>query len=312
MRGLPGKVVSLAAVGLLVAVALGFGGGLVWWLDLFANFQFQYLMAGAVLLPITLLLRRWRSVALLAVALVGSVLMLSQVPVQQEEGGVAAPVPSLTIGSFNVLYNNRLPDVAMAFAAAERPDVIVFEEFSASWLPSLDALRAAYPHQAAFTLKDGGTDVVMVSRHPLIEPHLVEPQERALRILTAGIEIEGRRVQIIGLHPPVPFSSHNSAVRDRHFEVVAQLVNAAPHPTIVIGDFNATPWGAPLRRLFAQTELRAQSRWPQPTYAAIFPWPTRIPIDHVLVSPGARIVQLRKSERLGSDHFPVVARVELQ
>jgi hypothetical protein len=27
--------------------------------------------------------------------------------------------------------------------------------------------------------------------------------------------------------------------------------------------------------------------------------------------PGLRIVQLRKSERLGPDHFPLVARVEI-
>lgn len=308
MRRMAGKALALAASGLLLAVALGFGGGLAWWLDLFANFQFQYLMAGAVLLPLALLLRQWRSALAAAAALGGSLLMLLQVPVQAE-GSVAAPVPALKIASFNVLYNNALPEVATGFAAAEQPDIIVFEEFSATWLPSLERLRERYPHQAAFTLRNGGTDVVIVSRLPLIEPRLVEPEERRIRIVTAGVEIAGRRVRIIGLHPPVPLTARLAQIRARHFEIVAGLVQASPDPAIVVGDFNATLWGAPLRSLFAQTDLRAHTRWPAPTYAAIFPWVTRIPIDHVLVSPGLQITELRTGERRGSDHFPVVARV---
>jgi endonuclease/exonuclease/phosphatase (EEP) superfamily protein YafD len=310
MIGWLGKALTVASAALLLAVALGYGGGLSWFFDLFANFQFQYLMAGAVLLPLALLLRRWLGAALLVAAIGGSVLMLAQVPVQQEEGGVAAPVPGLRIASFNVLFDNRTHDAALRFADAEQPDVIVFQEFARSWLPNLEALRARYPHQAAFTFEGGVTDVVVVSRLPLIEPRLVDT-ERRLRIVTAGVEIEGRRLQIIGLHPPVPLLPEVTAERARHFELVARLVNASPHPSIVIGDFNATLWGAPLRFLFAQTSLRAHSRWPQPTYAADLPWPMRIAIDHMLVSPGLRIVQMRKSEPLGSDHFPVVARVEV-
>ncbi|MGE0154048.1 MAG: endonuclease/exonuclease/phosphatase family protein [Reyranellaceae bacterium] len=310
MRRLLVRGLSMAATGLLLAVALGHGGGLVWWLDILANFQLQYVMAGAALLLPALLLRQWRTAALTLAALGLSALTLFQVPVQ-EAGGTAAPVPALTVASFNVLFNNRVADAAVKFAAAEQPDVIVFQEFSKSWLPSLEKLREHYPHQATFALNGGGTDVVLVSRHPLIEPRLVEPDDRRIRVLTAGIEIEGRRLQIVALHPPVPLLPHLAAIRDRHFALVAELAKASPHPTILVGDFNATLWSAPLRRLFAQTDLRAPTRWPEPTYAAIFPWPTRIPIDHVLVSSGLQITSLRKAQRFGSDHFPIMARVAI-
>lgn len=310
MRRLVEKILSMATIGLLLAIALGHGGGMFWFFDVFANFQIQYLMAGGAILLLAAPLRQWRT-AVLAVAALGlSALTIYQVPVQ-EQGGVAAPVPALKIASFNVLFNNPVPDVAVKFADAERPDVIVFQEFTRSFLPSLEKLRQRYPYQAVFALKNGGTDVVLISRLPLLDPRMEAEAEGRIRIVTAGIEIDGWRVRIVGLHPPVPLLPRLAAVRDRHFEIVAELAKSSPDPLIVIGDFNATLWTAPLRSLFAQTELRAHAHWPELTYASVFPWPTRIPIDHMLVSPGLRIAELRKSERLGSDHFPIVARVEL-
>ena len=302
------RTLSMAAIGLLVAVVLGYGGGLFWFFDIFANFQTQYLMAGAAILLPALLLRQWRTAIFVTAAVALSALTIYQVPVQ-EEGGTAAPVPALKVASFNVLFNNPIPDVAVKFADAEGPDVIVFQEFTKSFLPSLEKLRERYPHQAVFTLKNGGTDVVLISRLPMIDPKMEAEPERRIRIVTAGVEIEGRRVQIIGLHPPVPLLPHLAEIRDRHFEIVAELVKASPHPSIVIGDFNATLWGAPLRKLFGQTDLRAHTQWPELTFAAIFPWPTRIPIDHVLVSPSLKIAEFKRANRMGSDHFPIVARI---
>ena len=308
MRWLLVKAVSMAATGLLLVVVIGYGGGLFWFFDIFANFQIQYLLAGTAILPLTLLLRQWRSAVFASAALVLCILTIYQVPVQ-EEGGLAAPVPGLKIASFNVLFNNPIPDVAVKFADAEQPDVIVFQEFTASFMPSLEKLREHYSHQAVFTLRNGGTDVVLVSRLPLIDPKLEHEPERRIRIVTARVEIEGRRLKIIALHPPVPLLPHLAEIRDRHFEIVADLVKASPDPVIVIGDFNATLWGAPIRKLFAQTGLRAHTHWPELTFASVFPWPTRIPIDHVLVSPELRITDFRKTERLGSDHFAVVTMI---
>lgn len=305
------KGLSIAAIGLLLAVALAYGGGLFWFFDIFASFQVQYLMVGPVLLLLAALLRQWRSAACCVVALALCGLMFFQVPVQ-EEGGIAGPVPTLKIASFNVLFNNRIPDTAVKFADAEQPDIIVFQEFTRSFLPSLEKLRERYPHQAVFTLTDGGTDVVLISRLPLIDPKMEHGPERRIRIISASVEIENQRLKIIGLHPPVPLLPHLAAIRDWHFEIVADLVKASPDPTIVIGDFNVTLWSAPLRKLFAQIDLRDHARWPELTYAAIFPRPTRIPIDHMLVSPGLRIAEMRKSEPLGSDHFPIVARVDVE
>jgi endonuclease/exonuclease/phosphatase (EEP) superfamily protein YafD len=303
------KGLSMAAIGLLLAVAVGYGGGLFWIFDVFANFQIQYLLIGAVVLMLALMLRQWRTATFAVAALVLGALTIFQVP-KQEEAGIAAAVPALKVASFNVLFNNSIPDVALKFADAEQPDIIVFQEFTKSFLPSLEKLRERYPYQAVFPLKSGGTDVVMISRLPLIDPKMEAEPERRIRIVTAGVEIEGRRVQIIGLHPPVPLLPRLAEIRDRHFQIVTELVNASPYPVIVIGDFNATLWSAPLRRLFAQTSLRAHTHWPDLTYASVFPWPLRIPIDHVLLSPGLRIVEFRKTNRFGSDHFPIVARIE--
>jgi endonuclease/exonuclease/phosphatase (EEP) superfamily protein YafD len=88
-------------------------------------------------------------------------------------------------------------------------------------------------------------------------------------------------------------------------------VTASPHPTIVVGDFNATLWSKPVRRLFAATDLRAPDRWPLLTYPATYFWPLRIPIDTMLVSPGLSFVGLQRVQRFGSDHFPIVAQIAI-
>jgi endonuclease/exonuclease/phosphatase (EEP) superfamily protein YafD len=116
---------------------------------------------------------------------------------------------------------------------------------------------------------------------------------------------------VIVIHPPPPTVPHLAAIRDRAFAIVGDLVRASKLPTIVIGDFNAAPWTQPLRGLFAQTELRALSRWPMLTFTSIYPWPLRIPIDHVLIGPGIAVESVKLGAAYGSDHLPLIARLRL-
>ncbi len=82
---------------------------------------------------------------------------------------------------------------------------------------------------------------------------------------------------------------------------------------IVAGDFNATPWSAPFRRLVAEGDLRNSQRGYglELTFPTNLPVWLRIPIDHVLYTDGLEVVGRSVGDAAGSDHLPVVVDFQL-
>ncbi len=75
-----------------------------------------------------------------------------------------------------------------------------------------------------------------------------------------------------------------------------------------MGDFNATPWSYPFRRLVGETDLTNSQRgfgldasFPADNSVLI-----RVPIDHLLHNDGLVVIDRRLGPPLGSDHFPLV------
>ena len=83
-----------------------------------------------------------------------------------------------------------------------------------------------------------------------------------------------------------------------------------PGPVIAVGDFNAAPWSQPMQDLLNRTGMRTL-RIPVPTWPAAF-GPLGVPIDHVLVHEGARVVNARAfGAGLNSNHRGIVADIAL-
>ena len=81
-----------------------------------------------------------------------------------------------------------------------------------------------------------------------------------------------------------------------------------PPAQLVLGDCNATPWNHTFVQLLASTglQLATVGGW-RATWTTSLPWPLRIPIDHILCSPGIGVAATRLGPDLGSDHLPVIA-----
>jgi endonuclease/exonuclease/phosphatase (EEP) superfamily protein YafD len=86
---------------------------------------------------------------------------------------------------------------------------------------------------------------------------------------------------------------------------------------IVAGDFNLTPWSFALqgidKRLGLERRDRAMFSWPaRMSPRSPLSWPTPLlPIDHLYAGRDWRLVSLRSGPLLGSDHYPLVARLAL-
>jgi endonuclease/exonuclease/phosphatase (EEP) superfamily protein YafD len=95
--------------------------------------------------------------------------------------------------------------------------------------------------------------------------------------------------------------------QERHrsqIEALTALVNEESGPTVVLGDFNATPFSLILKRFERGTGLRRLT--------ALASWPShvqlpQVAIDHIFVSPDIEASAVRLGAAGGSDHYPVIA-----
>src|SRR5690606_7139996 len=123
-----------------------------------------------------------------------------------------------------------------------------------------------------------------------------------------AVEVIHDGIAVLGTHPLAPTTSERSALRNAQLEFAADWSNEQNGPHVVTGDFNATPWSHPFRRLLADTGLVNSQKGfgVQASFPADRLWLVRVPIDHLVHSPEFEVVDRRLGPLLGSDHMPLV------
>lgn len=130
-----------------------------------------------------------------------------------------------------------------------------------------------------------------------------EPVEGHLEELPRVAGEEPRGMVILpwrGVHVVATHLAQRGEARDRQTEALAARAAALPPPVLVLGDLNQG-----LRTL---TPLRDAGFHGGP-HRATFSWGRQI--DHVLVGPGLRLVDVRTVATAASDHLPLVAEIEV-
>ena len=117
----------IPGVALAIVSIAAFAGGLVWWLDLLANFRPQYVV-GLALFGLAIVMTRFRRIGY-AVLAVGALNLAVVLPLYLGSPAEASPdQPDLTVMSFNLLSSN----VAGWFCLSESGNESVDDE--AIWL----------------------------------------------------------------------------------------------------------------------------------------------------------------------------------
>lgn len=94
-------------------------------------------------------------------------------------------------------------------------------------------------------------------------------------------------------------------------DLVAEIGNevAAWHGAkLLVGDFNAAPWGFVMNEIATRGQLQILGG-PGGTWPSALPQALRIPIDHMLAGHGLSFVSREVLPFAGSDHVPVLASV---
>ena len=257
---------------------------------------------GLILTVLSVFLRRPAPAVIMAIASVG-LLVPQLAALRQGTGPIQQTASDLVVVTASNRGLNRDMAATARFLNGLSADVLVLQEVSdASVLLSLLA-DGDTPMQAC-----NYSDFIIASRFRVSGP---ETTSTNMTICTLALP-EGA-VRVIAVHLPKPLLS-----RTLQDDVTGKLIREITRsriPVIVAGDFNATPFTSPIRRVEAhlQNAFRNAGRG----LGLTFPTPARrlgtfgpfMQIDYIFHSDQFRTVSARALDRHApmADHFPVRA-----
>ena len=294
----------------LVVILIGMLGAWEFELDAFAHVRPQAaLIALAAALALFALRDRIRALQASVIAAIGFAALW---PVWRETPKLAPAcvAETLRVAVANVHGGNPRVDQTVAALVAEAPDLLATLESDADFMRAANPLRALYPHQSAKR-----SHVRIWSKRPFTElsrdPVLLPRFGHRLVIL----DVAGRKLGFGGVHMRRPMIDR----QEEDLDVIGGVVAALPRPTILVGDFNATPWSHAMGVVERETGLamipglRRTWRGYYPNPINDLPLPALIgnQIDHILLSPELGASQVRTFALPGSVHYGVSATVQI-
>lgn len=303
-------IVLLGLVGLLAAFSLaGIASAWVPQMETFGNLQ-GYLGAGgfaAVMLTLLLRAPRWGTFAAVVVVLnVGTIVyrttLVEACPIQMAATGTNA----VRVMSHNILHDNRDFGAIERMVREARPDIVVLQEIRPSHRPLFARLGDVYPYQSVCP-KGRFCGIKILSRFPLESRNTVNGRSGEMIALDNIVSIGGRELTLLGVHMVRPFSGRTQRAQfDRLFAAAAKL----PPDALIAGDFNSVRWSANMARYASGARVcdanASDATWP------VWLGPAGIPIDHVFLKPGLRLLSVSTLGGSGSDHKALLATIGLR
>lgn len=291
---------ALAAIGLALAYVVAWIP--VWPWALLEHFRVQYLAVGVIVTAAAAALRVRGYLDVAAIAT-----LLHALPVTADLCRTPQPGPADGVALHVLVLNVHTESSSFGrvrqLIADEQPDIVGLLEVDQRWIDGVAPALAGYTGRIEAPRGDN-FGIALYARGQLAGS--AEQLGSSLPSVVAELSIRDAQLRVILVHPPPPVSSGNLAEQYTEVAAIARRV-AGREPTILMGDFNTTPWSKPFVELVARSGL-CDSRagfgiQPSfPTASAVL----RIPIDHLLASCAIGVRDRRIGRDVGSDHLPVI------
>jgi endonuclease/exonuclease/phosphatase (EEP) superfamily protein YafD len=278
-------------------------------IDLFGQFVLPALVGAVVIALIALMTARYGT-ALVAVAAL-LVNMLIAWPWIQNPTPAEAHGPTVKVLLFNIYYYNRRLDEAAKVVRELNPDIVILHEVIPRVRPDLDAMVDAFPYRVESWL-ERPADALILSRFPLEDLAAELPVPKHRRPLGAAkVTIGERTLTLFAAHLSLPPLLEGKGSQMGEMHEIAETINTRTGPRLLVGDFNASTWGAVIThaRTFAALEVLTGPSGSWPTF---LPRDLGIPIDHMLASQEITFVSRKLITIPGSDHRAVLAEIKFK
>ncbi|CAM4114986.1 endonuclease/exonuclease/phosphatase family protein [Palleronia rufa] len=218
----------------------------------------------------------------------------------------------VTLVSSNVeMPNERHGDVLRLIDDID-PDMLLLMEPNARWHAALKDRLAAY-ETVATEIRENYYGMIFCTRLKVHELDIVYLSHDDTPTLFAELETPAGQVfRVVGLHPRPPVPGNDTDDRDAEILFAARFAKKDDVPLIAVGDFNDAAWSSSSRtfkRVGEYLDPRV-GRGMVASFDANRRW-LRVPIDQLYVTKEVAVSEFRRGPHVGSDHFPLIARIDL-
>jgi len=297
------EIIKLLVVLLVLLSLAGYFGTVYWMFELTAHFKLQYLLLllGCVVI---LLWKRWWGWAIFAfwgVVLNGLVVLPWYFP----NSSVIPHTDTFKLLLANVNIKNKNYSPLFELIVAEKPTMFILQEGNRRWVNHLQDLFAYQfvPFKSRFF----GTSIFSQLPFEQIQALPLGSQRESLHI---KIKINEKIISLVATHPFQPTRQYLFDLRNNQLVAVQSYLDSLSGSKILIGDLNISMWSPFYLKIFANSKLinvrqgfGVLPSWP--TFLPIF----MIPIDHCLVSPDLKVVNVKTGPSIGSDHLPLIVEL---
>ena len=287
------------------------------WLNAFTRYVYLPIYA---CLGWAIYFRRWRLAVLAALVagcqltwLAPEVLRDGRFDVPDSPAIASEDSTTIRILFANVKAHNQDPVAFVAEVSAIDADVVVFVEYYPPWNRLVGNLPVFKPYKYGTAAKQmAGGEFAVFSKLPIENAQRIVAGQRMS--YSFDVRIDGTPLRIFGMHAPRPMELPRMEY-ENYWNEVTPLLLALPEPSVIVGDFNATPHSRVYQTLTADRLRSAHddrgrgyaTTWPNGT----LPIPP-IRIDQAFLTPGVECVSITEGRGLGSDHKPLILDVRIR
>ena len=217
----------------------------------------------------------------------------------------------------NVLIKNEQYDEFFKLVIKRNPDMLLAMEVDQKWVDQLQILKQRYPYVISRP-NDEAYGMILFSKFPLNNQQVDYLNHNFVPSFQTDVVLpSGKSFKFHGVHPVAPMPSDkypdNKGEKEVALLKVGEMVAEEKKPSLVAGDFNDVSWSH-TARLFGHDGKLKNVRIGRGLYnsfdatSMVMRWP----LDHYFVTEEFSLVELKRLEAFGSDHFPMFAKFVLR
>lgn len=215
---------------------------------------------------------------------------------------------TIKLMSFNVFAAGHDHQVVLQRIEEEDPDLVAIVEYDHRWSVGLAPLEDRFEYHF-LQPRWHGFGVAIFSKYPLSESRVYQliKETTDTPMLVTKVQLGSQVLRVASVHVLSPTNDFRLGKRNEQFQEIGDILSESDLPTVVMGDFNSTPWSPFLLDFVEATGYRdtRQGFGVHPSWHRVY-WPLMIPIDNAFVSDAVHVHDRHVGRGSDSDHFPIV------
>jgi endonuclease/exonuclease/phosphatase (EEP) superfamily protein YafD len=211
------------------------------------------------------------------------------------------PVPGtgsqvITIAFFNKLFYNTNYEEINRKIREINPDIIGMAELNGD--AEKISLLTNYPYKFINNSRKT-VGIGLFSKHKFITKDIPDPSH----LISSEMDIFGKQYDVLVFHPNPPLYENGFEKRNIDLKNLNNYVKQLGSATILLGDFNITPWSATYTKFLSSLSTIKNTAKGMGFFLSFYKGPLYVFIDYIFVAKHFRVESFKTEYVSGSDHY---------